>query len=339
MQENLIFRNLDKDGIIGKDLILNRLRDNRQITGYIGFAPTGQIHLGYLIPCMKIRDFTLAGCNVAILIADIHAQLDERKTPPELVEYRSIYYQLTLTKILNHLGANIEKIKFIKGSQFQLSPTYNMSLLQMASKVTINAAKKAGTEVVKQNKDPNLGSLIYPLMQSIDEMFIGLNTFNTFIDFELGGLDQRKIFCFSRDNKSEDNKISYLMNPIISLTKSGKMSASEAQNKISLNDSDNDIILKINKAFCCDGEPDCGLMTLMKCVLLPFYNEIVIECDDKLRTYDNFDNIHDDFIEGKFVGSQLKSLISKYLIKLIIPIRKYILEDMKEIINNAYPTN
>lgn len=53
----LIYRNLSE--VIGKDRIEEKLAQNQTLTCYIGFAPTGPLHLGYLVPCVKIRDLTL----------------------------------------------------------------------------------------------------------------------------------------------------------------------------------------------------------------------------------------------------------------------------------------
>src|SRR3989338_6874293 len=95
------------------DLIYRNVADtigptvDASAVGYIGFAPTGEIHLGYLVPCMKIRDLTVAGCRIAIMLADIHAMLDERKTPEHLIASRSLYYELVLTQILSCLGAEM----------------------------------------------------------------------------------------------------------------------------------------------------------------------------------------------------------------------------------------
>jgi tyrosyl-tRNA synthetase len=63
---------------------------------------------------MKISDLTKAGCYVSILLADIHAILDERKTPEELINARCLYYQEVLTKILIILDTNMNLIKFIR---------------------------------------------------------------------------------------------------------------------------------------------------------------------------------------------------------------------------------
>jgi tyrosyl-tRNA synthetase len=311
--------------------VIGEVSLSSQLTGYIGFAPTGQIHLGYLIPCMKIRDLTLADANVAILIADIHATLDERKTPPELVAARSAYYQRTLTQILWILGADINRIKFVQGSEFQLTPEYNMKVWELASRITISAAKKAGTEVVKQAKDPKLGSAIYPLMQAIDEQFVTQMAFGLPADFELGGLDQRKIFCFSRDNGST---LAYLMNPIISLNQTNKMSASDLNGKINFTDTLEMIERKIKKAFCADGNSDCGLMKLMRCVFFPLQVPITIN----ETAYSHYRQFERDFESGAFRASQLKVLITQLINDLIAPIRDFLLTpSMQELTASAYP--
>lgn len=140
-RSDLIFRNLEE--IIGKEIIDAKLSQGKTLLCYIGFVlyPIGdnQVYAGYLVPCMKIRDLTL----VAIMIADVHALLDERKTPSHLVELRSDYYRAIITKILEVFGANLSHIKFIRGSEFQLNGDYSMDVWELASRVTISAAKKA----------------------------------------------------------------------------------------------------------------------------------------------------------------------------------------------------
>ena len=67
--------------------------------------------------------------------------------------------------ILKTLGADLSKVKFVVGSEYQLKPEVTMELFKLASVVKVSHASKAGTEVVKQSKDPMLTSLIYPLLQ------------------------------------------------------------------------------------------------------------------------------------------------------------------------------
>lgn len=330
-RSELIYRNLAE--IIGKERLDDKIASNHPLVAYIGFAPTGQIHLGYLLPCMKIRDLTLANCRVAIMLADIHAILDERKTPSHLIQSRTEYYEAVLKQILLTLGANLNLIKFVRGSEFQFSPSYTMDVWDLASRVTISAAKKAGTEVVKQTKDPKLGSAMYPLMQAVDEKYVGKIAFDQEVDIELGGLDQRKIFCFSHDQTG--SAISYLMNPIVSLTKNGnksgncneffgKMSATDPNGKINFTDSKEVIEGKIKKAFCADGDANCGLMKLMACVFFSIHDVISLTNDDREIVYTSYQEFENDFQTGVFNAIHLKRTIANLIYKLIVPIQDFL---------------
>ena len=242
-----------------KDLILSNLQevisdvdipDNLSI--YWGTAPTGEIHLGYLIPFQKIKDFTLADCDVTILIADKHAMLDALKTSFELVNARSKYYETIITDILTRVGANTKKIKFVRGSSFQNSPEYINDFYKLLSITDLREAKKAGTDVVKQNSNPNMGSLVYPLMQALDEVYLKTQA-------QLGGIDQRKIFMYAKAllPKIGYTPTIYLMNPMMSLTQDGaKMSSSiESNTKILFTDSSEVVTKKVLKLFCDPNKP------------------------------------------------------------------------------------
>lgn len=178
-------------------------------------------------------------------------------------------------------------------------------------------------------------------MQTVDENHVGKRITFEHVDMELGGLDQRKIFCFSYDHKNERQGFTYLMNPIISLAKSGKMSASDINGKISFADSEELIRVKIEKAFCCDGDPDCGLMKLMKCVFFPLYEntrEIEIISDSETISYGNYIEFEKGFINKVFLAVHLKKTITKLLDDLIAPLRLFLKRPrIQDIINRAYP--
>lgn len=331
----LIYRNLEE--VVGRDELDAKIAQKKTLVAYIGFAPTGQIHAGYLVPCMKIRDLTLAGCNVVVMIADIHAMMDERKTPPELVKARSEYYIRTLRRLLEILVADISHVIFTIGSKFQSTADYNMAVLELTSRVPINAALKAGTEVVKQTKHPMLGSAMYPLMQATDEQFVGQAALGVPVDIELGGIDQRKIFMFSKD--WSDSKLTYLMNPIISLTKVGKMSASDVNGKIAFMDTREMITDKIKRAFCCNGDPDCGIMKLMKCVFFPLLSFIDVHLDNDIdKRYTDYDAFESDFRQGVFLAPHLKSTLIDLLVDIVDRMRLFLMsEDMVALTRSAYP--
>lgn len=177
---------------------------------YWGTAPTGRVHIGYLVPLLKIADFLKADCQVTILLADIHAMLDNLKTTPELISLRTQYYMEMIMQILTNLNIPTEKLKFVIGSDFQTSSMYTMDLYKMYTIITTHDAKRGGAEVVKQCNNPKLSSLVYPLMQALDEEYLE-------VDIQFGGIDQRKIFTLAQEYLPVIGykKRIHLMNPML----------------------------------------------------------------------------------------------------------------------------
>lgn len=59
--------------------------------------------------------------QVTILFADLHAYLDNMKAPWDLLALRVQYYERAIKAMLKSIGVPLEKLKFIKGSDYQLS--------------------------------------------------------------------------------------------------------------------------------------------------------------------------------------------------------------------------
>ena len=143
--------------------------DNKEeINVYWGTAPTGIPTIGYFCPLKKIAEMVNAGCNVTILLADLHAFLDSMKSTLDTVKSRTVVYEEIIRGMLEVFNIDHNKIKFVVGSSFQLTPEYQMDLFRRGNITTLRNAQKAGTEVVKQDKNPLVTSLLYPLMQAID---------------------------------------------------------------------------------------------------------------------------------------------------------------------------
>ncbi|MBW2975165.1 tyrosine--tRNA ligase, partial [Candidatus Woesearchaeota archaeon] len=107
----LIKRNTEE--IVKEEELEDLIKNKKQPSAYIGMACTGRIHIGYFVPIMKIKDFLEAGFSFKILIADLHAHLDDRKAPFELLDKRVEYYRETLKAMLKAVGADIKKLEFV----------------------------------------------------------------------------------------------------------------------------------------------------------------------------------------------------------------------------------
>ena len=228
-QYSLITKNLQEvlNGAIIKNVLEN---EKRPLKDLLGTAPTGKPHCGYFVGMLKLAHFLKAGCEVKVLLADLHAFLDNMKAPLEVVNYRAKYYECVVKAILKSINVPIDKLIFVVGSSYQLTAEYTMDIFRMSNSVSQNDAKRAGADVVKQVANPLLSGLIYPLMQALDEEYLG-------VDAQFGGVDQRKIFVLAEENLQSIGykKEAHLMNPMVpGLGQGGKMSASDPNSKIDI---------------------------------------------------------------------------------------------------------
>jgi tyrosyl-tRNA synthetase len=336
---DLITRNLQE--VIGEEQ-LKELVEKKDISIYWGSAPTGSPSIGYLVPLYKIADFLKAGCKVTILFADLHAYLDSMKSDWDVLEHRTAYYEFLIKTLFEAIDVPTQNLSFVKGTDFQLSEKYTLDVYKLAAKTSVTESKKAGAEVVKQSDNPKLSGLLYPLLQALDEVHLQA-------DAQFGGVDQRKIFAYARDNlhKIGEKKRVHLMNPLIpGLGKTGKMSSSEPDSKVDFYDTNKKIQKKISKAYCVDGECEGnGLLAILKYVLFHKIEhdnrEFTIERPEQyggtisFKTYQDVDHA---FREKKLSSIDLKQGVAQELISFITPIRDKIIEE-KELFNKAYPEN
>lgn len=59
--------------------------------------------------------------QVKILFADLHGLLDNLKSPWELIEKRTKYYQALITETLTAMNVDVSQLEFVKGTDYQLS--------------------------------------------------------------------------------------------------------------------------------------------------------------------------------------------------------------------------
>merc|ERR1712018_897353 len=338
-KKTLITRNLQET--LGEDRIEEVLK-TRDLKVYWGTATTGKPHIAYFFAMSKIADFLSAGCEVTILFADLHAYLDNMKAPWELLKLRTQYYEHAIKAMLESLGVPLEKLKFVRGTEYQLSEAYTMDVYKLASLVTEHDAKKAGAEVVKQVQHPLLSGLLYPGLQALDEEYLGC-------DAQFGGVDQRKIFTFAEKYLPAlgYEKRAHLMNPMVPGLQGTKMSSSDADSKIDLLDTPAALKKKLKKAFCEPGNiSDNGILSFCKYVIFPVVlkNEgFVIERKEEFGgniNYEKFEDLESAFAKEEVHPGDLKNAVEMYLNRLLDPVRrKFDTPELKALTSKAYPSN
>lgn len=326
--------------VMNPDIIKDILKE-RDLNIYWGTAPTGKPHLGYFVPLVKLADFLRANCNVTVLFADLHAVLDT-KTTIEQMNDRVNYYELIIKNMLKVLDVPLDKLQFVRGTSFQLEQSYTLDAYKMFSKINLYDANKAGSEVVKQSKNPLMSALMYPALQALDEEYLDC-------DVQFGGVDQRKIFILADKYlpKMGYKKRGHLMNHMLPSFSSDsvnqKMSASE-DNKIDFSDTDKQIRKKVGRAFCEEGNINCPLFPFAEYVMFPILDDkkqdFVINRNEKFGgviTINSYTDLVKKFTNKELHPADLKMGISDFIISLVTPIRKlFDIKENKDLLQRAY---
>ncbi|PHH88014.1 hypothetical protein CDD83_8120 [Cordyceps sp. RAO-2017] len=329
--------------ILNPEIIEKILEEGRNPKVYWGTATTGRPHCGYFVPAIKIAQLLAAGCDVTVLLADIHGFLDNLKAPLELVEHRAQYYRLVVQSILEAVGVPTEKLRFVLGSEYQKSADYIMDVYKLASLISEHDAKRAGAEVVKQTSNAPLSGLLYPILQVLDEQYLD-------VDAQFGGLDQRKLFIAAKEwlPKLGYRERAHILNPMVPGLQGGKMSSSDQDSKIDLLDPPEVVTKKIKKAVAAPKVvEENGVLAFVEFVLLPAAalrgkREFTVDRErDGLPplVYADIAEMHRDYQGDVLTPQLLKPAVAKALNDLLAPIHAAFQgsKEWQDITLKAYP--
>lgn len=301
--------------IVTEDELNDKLNKTKP-AAYIGYEPSGKVHLGHAITVKKMIDLQKAGFNVKILLADLHAYLNEKGSLEDIKEI-SEYNQ----KCFRALGLN-KDTEFILGSSFQLDEDYTYKIYELALATTLKRAKRSMAQITRHKEDHRVAEVIYPIMQVIDMLFLD-------VDVAVGGMEQRKIHMLARENLP---KVGFqapvcIHTPLIHGTDGAEKMSSSKENFIAIDDSPELIKEKVKKSFCPAGQVEGNpIMDLVKYFILNECQNIVIERPGKfggdLKL--NYQELKDIYVEGKLHPLDLKNAVSNYLIKILEPVRDYL---------------
>ena len=307
----------DTEEVVTQEELVELFEKKSTPKSYWGIAPTGPPHIGYYRTIAKQKNFIDAGLEHKILIADLHAYLDDRKAPLDEIEVRGKIYEVCLRKL--GLDKNVE---YIYGHSFQKSEKYLDKLLEIMPLVTVKRATRAASEVCRMI-NPKVSELVYPLMQSLD--FWALD-----VDIAYGGTDQRHVYVMGREvlPKIGLKKPILIFTPLgLSLTGKEKMSASKKEGRLELYAPPDEIYKKIQSAYCplkeIEGNP---IMDYAKYLIFPSVKEFVIEREEKYggdRMFLSYQDLERNYLVGNIHPLDLKKAIAKYLTQIFEPIRDH----------------
>jgi len=296
---------------------------------YVGYEPSGVLHIGHMLTANKLIDLQAAGFEVTVLLADVHAYLNDKgsfasiRSTAERMRDQFIAY-----------GLDESNTQFVLGSDFQLDEDYTLDLHALELETTLARAERAMSEI-KSGDSVHVSQAVYPLMQALDIPYLG-------VDLAVGGVEQRKVHMLARDvlPSIDREPPTSLHTPLIAdlTTGEGKMSSS-AGVTISMEDDRDAITEKVNSAYCpptADPEPtDDGIerenpvLQVFEYHVFPRFETVVVERPAEYGgdlEYEAYEPLETDLESGELHPADAKGALAEYLDRLVAPGRDQLVE-------------
>ncbi len=328
----LVTRNAEE--IVSADELKALLQSKEEPTAYIGFEPSGLVHLGWALVTSKIRDLTDAGFKVIIFWADWHAYIND-KLGGDLDKIRTCARYMEDCFVA--LGVSRDKVEFKYASDIVGDPDYWEMVINVGKANTLARIKRAMTIMGRSEDEAEVDSskVLYPLMQTADIFYMK-------VDVAYAGMDQRRIHMLARDvaDKLGEKKPIALHTPLLPGLDGGnrmdpaaaKMSKSKPDSSINIHDGDDAIKSKLKKAFCPpekEKEEENPVLLLCKYIVFPRLGRMDIVRPEKFGgnvSFADYGELSEAYFSGKLFPLDLKNGVADSLGKVLEPVRAYFAE-------------
>lgn len=296
---------------------LRELLKGKSLTVYCGYEPSGKIHFGHALTVQKLIDFQKFGARAIVLLADLHAYLNDKGSLEEIRRIADYNRHCFIA-----LGLDEKRTKFMLGSSFQLEPKFSMDVLRMAVSTTLLRARRSMATIARHLENPDVAQVLYPLMQAVDMACLN-------VDVAVGGIDQRKVHMVAREKLPAlgYRKPVCVHVPLLhGLDGAAKMSSSKG-NFIAIDDEPTVIEEKVEKAFCPPKVvKDNPVIEYAEHVVLPALGSLEVKRSPRYGgplKVGSSPELRKLYAAGKLHPADLKAGIASAVIKLLAPVRQY----------------
>lgn len=308
--------------IVGEEELKKALDAGEKFSIYHGFEPSGEgLHIGAMIAGEKHIDFQNAGLKLKLLCADLHAYLNRKGSLEKIRLIAELYKEG-----FEALGVDMKKAEYVLGSDFQLRGEYFLDVMKLSLKVSSQRANRAMSIIAREDDNPPVAQMIYPLMQTLDLKY--LNS-----DAAFGDMPQRKIHMLMRENLPElgyKSPVAIHHEDMIGLT-GGKMSSSIPNSRILIDEEPDSIRKKIKGAFCPEKQiKDNPILQICKFIIFPREEKLSIKRSEKFGgnlEFNSYEGLEKSFGGGELHPLDLKNSVAETLVKVLEPVRKHMIQE------------
>lgn len=328
---NLV-RSIGEECIDDNELLM-LLKNKPQPIAYDGFEPSGRMHIAQgLIRAINVNKFLKAGCKFKFWVADWFALMNH-KLGGDIKKIKKAGELMIETWKACGMDIDNENIEFLWSSdEINNNPNKYWSIvLDISTKFNLHRVKKC-TQIMGREESDDLAAsqIFYPVMQASDVFFLD-------VDICSLGIDQRKVNMLCREYAGKTKKkfkpviLSHHM--IMGLDGSDKMSKSNPDNAIFMDDEAFEVKRKIKKAYCKPGEVEGNpILEYVKYIIFEIDNNILIERKEEWggnKTYHSYQELINDYASELLHPDDLKNSVIKCVNRYLEPVREHFKNDQK----------
>jgi tyrosyl-tRNA synthetase len=255
------------------DELMALLKRKQLFNCYDGFEPSGRMHIAQgIMKSINVNKLCKAGGVFTFWVADWFALLNN-KMGGDLNKIQVVgrYF----VEVWKAAGMDLSNVRFLWASDEinSRADEYWQIVMDISRKSTISRIKKCGTIMGRGEGDElPTSQILYPCMQCADIFFLKADVCQL-------GMDQRKVNMLARDYSE---KLTDVIKPVIIShhmlmgMKEGqeKMSKSDPDSAIFMEDTVKDVDRKIKKAYCPEQIVENNpVLDYVKYIIFPAFND------------------------------------------------------------------
>lgn len=311
----------------GAEKLEEFLSTHEHFTAYNGFEPSGRMHIAQaMMTAINTNCITKAGGTMILYIADIFAKLNH-KMGGDINKIHEVGQYFI--EVFKACGMDLDHVKFIWSTEFirEHCAEYFELVNDIAEFSSLNRISRT-VQIMgrKEGENLSLSQLIYPCMQATDVFLLD-------VDICQLGVDQRKVNMLAIEFANETNRkkpiiLSHHM--LMGLKGAAvKMSKSDPEGAIFIEDKKEDIIRKIGKADCPPEPKSNPLFEYLKYIIIKKISPLTL-CG---KTYNTADEIQENFAEILTNEAQFRTDVANYVDQIIQPVRDHFEQpELKELL-------
>jgi tyrosyl-tRNA synthetase len=308
---------------------------------YNGFENSGRIHIAQGILNTAVANNFIRNGNFTFIVfnADMFAAMNG-KCGGDLAKIQVLGHYFV--EVWKACGIDTGSVKVVWASDLMVknSEAYWKTVVDVSTRMTLNRAIRCtpalGRKTDEEDKDflENLKAsmILYSACQIADTQMLG-------VDVITMGIDQRKINMAAIEHAQAIGKrppivMHYDLIPGLKQDQA-KMSKSDPQNSIFIEDSREEVTQKIKKAYCPPGEgPKTNpCLAYVKGLIVPAWENIRAPATPGFTvdgvTFQTYEELETAYLAGNVHPKGLKDALTGWLNDILEPVRRHFVEDEK----------